>query len=92
LANPPGGVSREFVAPLVFEFLNGLHQAHVALLDQVEEGKAAVGVFLGDGDDEAQVGFDHFRLAWSAWAENCFNWSQALRQVRRRMRTKRSSA
>ena len=62
LANPPGGVGRELVAAAVFEFLDRLHQAHVAFLDQVEEGEAAVGVFLGDGNDEAQVGFDHFGL------------------------------
>ena len=62
LANPPGGVGGEFVAAAIFEFLNRLHQAHVALLDQVEEGQAAVGVFFGDGNDQAQVGFDHFGL------------------------------
>ena len=62
LANPPGGVGGELVAAAVFELLDRLHQAHVAFLDQVEEGQAAVGVFLGDGDDEAQVGLDHFGL------------------------------
>jgi hypothetical protein len=33
----------------------GLHEADIALLDQVEELQAPVGVFLGDRDDEAQV-------------------------------------
>src|SRR3546814_1656810 len=31
-------------------------------LDQVEELQPAIGVFLGDRDDEAQVGLDHFLL------------------------------
>jgi len=46
----------------VFELVDRLHQADVAFLDQVEELQAAVGVLLRDGDDEAQVGFDHFLL------------------------------
>ena len=57
-----GGVGGEFVTAAVFELLDALHQAHVALLDDVEEGKAAVGVFLADGNDEPQVGLGHFRL------------------------------
>ena len=62
LADPPGGVGGELVAAAVLELLDGLHQAHVALLDQVEEGEAAVGVLLRDGDDEAEVGLDHLGL------------------------------
>lgn len=60
LADPPGGVGREFVAAAVFEFFDGFHEAHVTFLDEVEEGEAAVGVFFGDADDEAEVSFDHF--------------------------------
>ena len=76
LANPPGGVGGKLVAAAVFEFLDRLHQAHVAFLDEVEEGEAAVGVFLGDGNDEAQVGFDHFGL-WpgAPFCGEIFNWS-----------------
>ena len=62
LADPPGGVGRELVAAAVFELVDRLHQADVAFLDQVEELQAAVGVFLGDGDDEAQVGLHHLLL------------------------------
>src|SRR5262249_6491886 len=36
--------------------------ADIAFLDQVEELQAAVGVFLGDGDDEAQVRLHHLLL------------------------------
>ena len=53
LANPPGGVGGELVAAAVLEFVDGLHQADVALLNQVEELQAAVGVLFGDRDDQA---------------------------------------
>jgi hypothetical protein len=62
LADPPGRVGGELVAAAVLELLDGLHEAHVALLDEVEEGEAAVRVLLRDGDDEAQVGLDHLGL------------------------------
>jgi hypothetical protein len=62
LANPPRGVGRELVAAAVFELVHRLHQADVALLNQVEELQAAVGVLFGDGDDQAQVGFDQLAL------------------------------
>ena len=64
LANPPGGVGGELVAALILELLDAFHQAHIAFLDQVEEGLAAIGVFLGDGDDEAQIGLDHLGLGF----------------------------
>ena len=62
LANPPGRVGGELIAAAVLEFFNRLHQAHVALLNEVEEGQAAIGVFLGDGNYEAQVGLHHLGL------------------------------
>ena len=62
LTDPPGGVGREFVTATVLELVDGLHQADVALLNQVEELQAAVGVLLGDGDDEAKVGLDQLAL------------------------------
>src|ERR1035441_3173460 len=64
LADPPGGVGRELVAALILELLHSFHQAHVTFLDQIEECLAAVGVFLGDGDDEAQIGLDHLGLSF----------------------------
>ena len=60
LANPPRGVGGKFVAAAPFEFVDGLHQADVAFLNQVEELQAAVGVFLGDGNHQAEVRFDQF--------------------------------
>src|SRR3546814_8055953 len=62
LANPPGRIGAELVAAAIFELVDRLHQADVAFLDQVEELQPAVGVFLGDRDDEAQIRLDHFLL------------------------------
>src|SRR5262245_12783720 len=62
LANPPRRVSRELVTAPVLELVDGLHQADVAFLDQVEELQSAVGVFLRDRDHQSQVGFDQFLL------------------------------
>ncbi|ENN87860.1 hypothetical protein RHSP_48159 [Rhizobium freirei PRF 81] len=68
LTDPPGGVGRELVAAAVFELIDRLHQADIAFLNEVEELQTAVRVFLGDGDDEAQVGFDHFLLCDTSFA------------------------
>ena len=66
LTDPPGGIGREFITAAVFKLFNRLHQAHIPLLDQIEEGKAAVGVFFCDRDHEAQVGFDHLAFGFLA--------------------------
>jgi hypothetical protein len=55
LADPPGGVDRERVPLPVIELLHRPAQAHSALLDQVEERHAPVGIPLGDADDEPQM-------------------------------------
>ena len=62
LTNPPGGVGGELEAAAVLELVDCLHQADVTLLNQVEELQATVGVFLGDGDYQTQVGLDHLFL------------------------------
>src|SRR5258708_31819835 len=62
LPNPPRRVRGELIAPAILELVDGLHQADVAFLDQVEELQSAVGVFLGDGNHQAQVGFDQLAL------------------------------
>src|SRR5579863_7436553 len=62
LPNPPCGVGGKFVAAAVFEFVHGFHQADVAFLNQVEELQSAVGVFLGDGNNETKVGLDQLAL------------------------------
>ena len=62
LADPPGGVGGKLVAALVLEFVHGLHQADVALLDQIQELQAAIGVFFGNGNHQTQVGADQLLL------------------------------
>src|SRR5262249_51818513 len=62
LPDPPRRIGRELVAAAVLELVHRLHQADVPFLDQVEELEAAVGVFLGDRDDQAEVGIDELLL------------------------------
>ncbi|MNQ65753.1 hypothetical protein D3C85_802180 [compost metagenome] len=62
LTDPPGGISRELVTTTVFELVYRFHQTDVAFLDQIEELQATVGVLLGDGDHQTQVGFNHLFL------------------------------
>ena len=62
LPDPPGGVRRELVAAPILELFDGLHQADVAFLDQIEELQAAVSIFLRDSDNEAQVCLHHLLL------------------------------
>ena len=69
LADPPGGVGGELVAAAVLELLDRLHEAGVALLDEVQEREAAVHVLLHDRDDEAQVRLDHLGAGGVALVE-----------------------
>src|SRR5258705_6974175 len=62
LPDPPRGIGRELVAAAILELIDRLHQPDIAFLNQVEELQAAVGVFLGDRDDEAQVRLHHLLL------------------------------
>ena len=55
LADPPGGVGGELEALAPVELLDRVHQAEVALLDEVEERQARRLVLLGDRDDQPQV-------------------------------------
>src|SRR5215467_10980802 len=58
LANPPDGVRDELDALIRIELSGGGEEADVAFTDQVDEREASVLIFLGDGDDEAQVTLD----------------------------------
>src|ERR1035441_8051859 len=46
LANPPSGVSRKLVAAPVFKLVGGAHQADIAFLNQIQQVKATVHIFL----------------------------------------------
>src|SRR5690606_29503557 len=62
LTDPPRRIRRELVAASVLELVDRLHQADVALLDQIQELEAAVRVLLRDRDHETQVRLDHLLL------------------------------
>ena len=68
LADPPRGVGGELEALAPVELLDGVHQAEVALLDQVEQRQARGLVLLGDRHDEAQVGLHEGALGGLALA------------------------
>ena len=55
LANPPRRVGAELIAAAIFVLIDRAHQAGVSFLDDVQESQAAIAVFLGDRDDQAQV-------------------------------------
>src|SRR5688572_33475384 len=58
VTDPPRTVGREAKALAVIEAIDGLHQADVALLDQVLERHVAVVETPSNRDDEAEVGLD----------------------------------
>ena len=92
LANPPDGVGGKFVAAAILEFLDAFHQADVAFLNQIEERLAAVGVFFGDGNDEAQIGLGHVRFGLEAAVGGGFQIAlNALKNSSRGIRTNCSS-
>ena len=68
LADPPRGVGGELEALAPVELLDGVHQAEVALLDEVEQRQAGGLVLLGDRDDEPQVRLDERALGVLAFA------------------------
>src|SRR5690606_25937665 len=48
LSDPPRGIRAELIAPAVLVLVDGSHQAGVTFLNEIEEGQAAVAVFLRD--------------------------------------------
>ena len=55
LPDPPGRVGREFESLPELKLVHSLDQAHVALLDEIQEGHAVVDVLLGNGYHKAQI-------------------------------------
>ena len=55
LADPPGGVRGELETLAPVELLDGVHEAEVPLLDQVQQGQAGRLVLLGDRHDQPEV-------------------------------------
>ncbi len=55
LADPPCCIRGELEAFTPVELFDGVHEAEVSFLDEIEEGKTRCLVLLCDGDHEAQV-------------------------------------
>ena len=58
LTDPPRGVRRELEPTAPVEQLDRAHQADVAFLDQVEEGKSLALVLAGHGHHQSEVRHD----------------------------------
>ena len=59
LPDPPGRIGGEFIALCIVEFFNSLHQAQIALLDEIEKLHPPAHVALCDRHDETQIGLRH---------------------------------
>ena len=56
LTNPPGGISAELEATGKVKALHSLHQADIALLNQIQEGQAPTHKALSNAGHKAQIG------------------------------------
>ena len=79
LADPPCGVRGELEALAPVELLDGVHQAEVALLDEIEQGQSRRLVLLGDRHDQAQVRLDELALGLFALAGGAAQFALACR-------------
>ena len=60
LANPPGGIGGEAIAQAMVKPVDGVEEAQIALLDQVEERQATTRrVVARDTHHQPQIGLDH---------------------------------
>ncbi len=62
LPDPPRRVGRELESALIVELVDGLHQADVAFLNQIQELQPAIGVALRDRDHQPKVRLDQLLL------------------------------
>ena len=62
LPNPPGCVSREFVALGPVELVNGTNQTGVALLNQIQDVQTPSGILLCNGHHQPEVCFGELVL------------------------------
>ncbi len=62
LTDPPGRIGRELVTTAIFKLIYRFHQADITFLNQVEELQTAVGIFLGNRNNQTQVRFHHLFL------------------------------
>ncbi len=60
LPDPPRRICRKLISAAPLELIHRFHQADVSFLNQVEELQTAVGIFLGDRNNQPKVSFDQF--------------------------------
>src|SRR5260370_286478 len=82
LTDPPCRVSRKLVTAAPLELVHGFHQADVTFLNQVEKLQSAVGVLLGDGNNQSKVGLDQFLLGLLGFRFAAVNQRQRALQLR----------
>ena len=64
LANPPHRIGRYLHTASIVELFDGMHQTHIAFLDQIKKVKRAVAaVLLGNGHNQPQMCPDHLLAA-----------------------------
>ena len=86
LADPEGGVGGELEALAPVELVDGVLEAEVALLDEVEQLHArGKGVAPGHADDQAEVGPDEPVLGVGGGADRPLQLAAALTGVERRL-------
>lgn len=68
LTDPPGCIGGELIAATILKFINGLHQANVSFLNEVQELQAAISIFLRNRNNEAEIGLNHFFLRLAGFA------------------------
>ena len=57
LTNPPSRISRELESLGIVKLINGLHQAHVSFLDQIQELHPTTNIALRNRNNQTKVGF-----------------------------------
>jgi len=58
LSDPPRRIGAELVPALIFEFVNGLHQADIPFLDEIQKLKTSPHVMLGHTCHQSQIGLN----------------------------------
>ena len=57
LTDPPSRISRELEPFGIVKLINGLHQAHISFLDQIQELHPTTNIALRNGNNQTKVGF-----------------------------------
>ncbi len=80
LANPPSGISGEFVAEFVVKLVRRTDQPDVAFLDQIQERHAAPDVLLGYTDNQSGISADQVLSGRDAAFDELFQLAAFLRR------------